>query len=218
MNNQFVTIYVVRHGECVENVLQDTNSKDITKSFGEHGSPLTEKGRTQATKAAEILKNVPFDAIFSSDLVRAKETAEIIAANHKVPVVTISTIRERDFGIKMTKAQRAEIDKSVKALNDEEKFAFKYSPEGESSKDALERFLTFLEEIVPVYFGKTVLVVNHGNIMRSFLIRNGFARADELASGTIDNTGYYVIKTDGKNVEIGKTHGVHKKGKGKAEA
>ena len=86
----FCTIYLVRHGET------DWNVKNIIQ--GQIDIPLNKKGENQALEIANELKDIHFDAIFSSDLSRAKRTAEIIATERKLAVVATKTLREMYFG------------------------------------------------------------------------------------------------------------------------
>lgn len=209
-NDEPTTIYIVRHGESESNVYAQENPDKPASHFGELGAPLTEKGRQQALDVAQKIRNIPFAAVFSSDLSRARETAEIIAQEQELHVNTNNTIRERYFGDDMSSVQKREIEKALEDLNEEEKFAFKYYPHGESGYDVINRFKKFLHEIIPVYRGKTIVVVSHGYVMRSFLIHVGFAKFDELRGGTIDNAGYFVVNADGKNFTISETHGIHK--------
>lgn len=208
--NDVTTIYVVRHGESESNVYAHENPNQPASHFGEFGSSLTEKGREQAKTLAHRLRNVPFCAFFSSHLNRAKETAEIIATRYHLPVTTDRRIRERFFGEPMSNKKKKEIEKTLKELNEQEKFAFKYFSNGESGYDVVKRFKEFLKEIVTEYKNKTVLIVTHGYVMRSFLISVGFAKYDELRGGSIKNAAYFVIETDGKSFEIIENHGITK--------
>lgn len=61
-------------------------------------SVLTELGITQAKETGEKLKHIKFDAIFSSDLVRAKKTAEIIKFDRELMIETSHLLRERAYG------------------------------------------------------------------------------------------------------------------------
>ncbi|HWY80218.1 MAG TPA: histidine phosphatase family protein [Candidatus Sulfotelmatobacter sp.] len=203
-----ITIYVIRHGESESNVYAHENPNKPASHFGELGSSLTPKGREQAQKIVQRLKKINFTAIFSSDLLRAKETAEIIAPHYHLPIITIHTIRERFFGEHMSKKQKWKIEKSLEKLNEKEKFAFKYFPHGESGQDVAKRFKKFLNEIIPSYSNKNILVVSHGYVMRSFLINEKFAKYDELKGGTIKNGGYFVIETDGKKYQIISQYGI----------
>src|SRR5215469_16993912 len=89
MKNKLTTFYIVRHGESDGNIGKGNNH-----SFGK-GSALTEKGKDQARSLATTLKNISFDALFSSDLIRAEQTAEIIALENKITVNTTKRLRER---------------------------------------------------------------------------------------------------------------------------
>ncbi len=207
-NNDLTTIYVVRHGESESNVYAHENPNEPASHFGEFGSSLTQKGREQVDIIAQRLQKVQFSVFFSSHLSRAKETAEILAAKYNLPVITDQNIRERFFGEPMSNEKKREIEKALDILNEEEKFSFKYFPNGESGHDVVNRFKNFIKEIVPKYKNKTILLVSHGYVMRSFLISEGFAKYNELRGGTIKNAAYFVIKTDGKSFKIVDRHGI----------
>mgnify|MGYP000523306621 CR=1 FL=1 len=81
-----MNVYLVRHGET------SANSKDI---FIDDDDPLTEKGREQASFLADRMTRIAIDSLFSSDIPRAQETAEIIAKKiNKKPEYTV-LFRER---------------------------------------------------------------------------------------------------------------------------
>ena len=82
--------FLVRHGET------DWNRNEI--NMGQSDIPLNETGKAQAEKAAQILKKEKVDLIISSDLSRAKETAEIIAAATGAKLVIDKRLRERHMG------------------------------------------------------------------------------------------------------------------------
>ena len=66
---------------------------------GNSESPLTEEGKRQAAKVAESLRNEVFDAVYSSDLSRAYDTAlAIVGADRGHTIETEPLLRERDFG------------------------------------------------------------------------------------------------------------------------
>lgn len=209
-NDEITTIYVVRHGESASNVYAKENPDKPASHYGEYGSSLTTKGRGQARELAKRLEHIKFDAFFASHLNRARETAEIIAEKYKLPVETDRNIRERSFGEAMSNIRKKEIEKAFDTLNEQEKFAFKYFPNGESGQDVVDRFKKFLADIVIAYKSKTVLVVSHSYLMRSFLIHEQFAKFDELRGGSIKNAAYFVIKTDGKTFRITDKHGITK--------
>lgn len=209
MNKNYCTFYIVRHGETEWNV------KDLLQ--GQKDSNLTKKGIEQAKLLAKKFKNIKLDAIFSSDLIRAKKTAEIIALEHKIAVRTKEILRERNFG-KLEGRREDEIKEELKDLflkfekaKHEEKLKFRYVPDMESDEELISRLITFLREIAVAYSGKTVLVVSHGGMMRTLLIHLGYGTYDELPPGSVENTGYAKILSDGIDFFIDETAGVTKR-------
>jgi broad specificity phosphatase PhoE len=75
------TILLARHGETQWNLER--------RWQGWADPPLNDTGRAQAQALAQQLRDTPFDAVYTSDLRRAHETAEIVAAPHGVPVARI---------------------------------------------------------------------------------------------------------------------------------
>ena len=83
-------IYVTRHGQT------DLNAKKLMQGRSDY--PLNETGREQARAAREKLKDIKFDAVYSSPLSRAVETASIIGNVPAFRVITDERIIEADFG------------------------------------------------------------------------------------------------------------------------
>lgn len=84
------TLYLVRHGR--------TDWNDEGRYQGQADPPLNAAGRRQARATAEALRDVPFDAIYSSDLRRAWETAQALAEVKGLPVHLDRRLREIDQG------------------------------------------------------------------------------------------------------------------------
>ncbi len=147
---------------------------------------------------------------------RAKRTAEIISSDRQLAVNTTHLIRERFFGGWEGKpiSEFVEANKKLfdlqKKLSEDQKHDFKLYPDYESNNEIASRMLIFLREIAATYISKAVLVVAHGSIMRSTLMRLGFAKADELPAGAIENTGYVVLESDGVDFFIKETVGINK--------
>lgn len=206
---KYTTFYVVRHGETVWN--------KEGRLQGQQDSPLTENGLGQARTVAQKLKGINFDAMFSSDLLRAKRTAEIIALEHELAVDTTEALRERKFG-KVEGKTHAELRNDLKeimekfdAMPQEEKFTYRFVEDMESDDEVATRFTTYLREMAVAYAGKTVLLVCHGGLMRAFLIKIGYGTHTELPPGTIDNTAYFKLESDGVDFVIKETDGIHKR-------
>ena len=84
------TLLLVRHGET------DWNADGRLQ--GHTDRPLSDFGRRQARQLADELEGEQFDAIYASDLARARETAEIVGARLGLPVVLDPDLREKDWG------------------------------------------------------------------------------------------------------------------------
>ncbi len=218
MSNLSTLLYIIRHGESVSNVFSEESS-EYHNQWGELESPLTKQGEKQVEQRAKELRYINFAAIFSSDLTRAVQTAEIIAFEQQLTIETTQRIRERKTwpyitkpGDENTSKERIEeaIEKELQKLNEKEKMAYKYHVSMESAEEAANRFLTFLREITISYQGKTVLVVNHGNNIRSLLTYLGYATFGELQEGAIEYTAYLVLESDGIDFSIKKISGVKK--------
>jgi broad specificity phosphatase PhoE len=143
------TILLARHGET------DWNRDGRWQGWAD--PPLNETGRAQARALAEQLRGVPFDAVYSSDLARAHETAEIVAAPHAVPVVADPGLREIDIG-SWSGLTRAEID---------ERFPAGERPDGETRDRHAARVLKAVERIARANPGRRILLVTHGGTMRA---------------------------------------------------
>ena len=142
------TLYLVRHGETEDNVRQIMQ--------GQTQGELTEHGREQARQVADRLASKPIDAIVSSDLQRAVQTAEIIAEPHGLPINQTTLLRERDWG--------GFTWRFIPDLKDE------VWPEDIESLDCLlERAQRFLDYITINYVNQTVIAVGHGIINKAVL-------------------------------------------------
>ena len=87
-------IYLVRHGETIENKNNIMIGNSTEKGIGN----LTEKGIEQATLLSEYLKSFSIDLIYSSTLKRAVDTAKIINKRIKTNIVLNTYLDERDLG------------------------------------------------------------------------------------------------------------------------
>ena len=137
-------LLLVRHGET------DWNADGRLQ--GQTDRPLSDFGRTQAHRLACDLAEEKLDAIYSSDLARALETAEIVAERVGLPVLLDPDLREKDWGTweGLTAVERDRVE-----------FV------GESTEAHEERILRALRRISEGHpDGGSVLVVTHGGSMR----------------------------------------------------
>ncbi len=152
-------LLVVRHGQSEWNV--------IGRWQGHADPPLSELGRRQAYVAAAAIGAV--DGIVSSDLLRAAETAAIIAQQLGVgPVVVDERLRERDVG-QWTGLTRVEIDKGWPGWLEQAR-----QPEGFEGVDAvLARVVESFGAMRTASPGGSLLVVTHGGVIRALARSHG---------------------------------------------
>jgi broad specificity phosphatase PhoE len=137
------TLLLVRHGET------DWNADGRLQ--GQTDRPLSDFGRRQARQLADELAGEGLDAIYASDLSRARETAEIVGERLGLAVALDADLREKDWGTweGLTPVERDRVE-----------FV------GESTEAHLERTLRALRRISELHPGGRVLVVSHGGSMR----------------------------------------------------
>lgn len=153
------TLVLLRHGQTDWNLHH--------RYQGLSDIPLNHTGEQQAIEANQKLKSFRFDAVYCSDLDRAKKTA-YLALKGIFPFEEIRydrRLRERSFGI----FEGGPFDKDrmpvhyVNEMNaDPENFRF---PEGESLLDVEKRVRPFYEEIIKNHPDQTVLLVAHGSLL-----------------------------------------------------
>lgn len=195
-------LYIVRHGQT------DWNAQK--KVQGQIDIPLNATGEEQARQTAALFKNIHFDAVFSSDLLRAQRTAEIITLEKDLAVQTTRLLRERNFGPHegMLIEELKELEKDLENLSKEDRAIHKLHPDIENDEELVGRFITFLREISVAYADKTVLVVCHGALIRTFLIHLGVGTYQTLPHGSVENTAFIKVLSDGVEFEVVETHGV----------
>ena len=161
-------LVLVRHGLSVYN--------DQNRFTGWKDVDLNQQGRDEARQAVNLLMDYKFDAAFTSDLIRAKNTLSIIleGINQKdIPIIENMALNERDYGdlIGQNKVEAAE------KFGKEQVHIWRRSfdtppPGGESLKDTADRVIPYLKnEIMPlISSGKNILVSAHGNSIRAIVM------------------------------------------------
>ncbi len=158
-------LYVVRHGEVPSNI-----NKIIS---GCNDEKLTENGINQALKIKEKLKDINFDAVFCSPVLRTKQTAEIITPNYEI--IYDERLQERNPGT-MLGHKRNEIDKAEWNSLEKEKTIY----DSESLLAGIKRARSFINNIEKLYKDKTVLVITHMFICKSiWMIENNIQTTEQ---------------------------------------
>ncbi|MEY4883242.1 MAG: hypothetical protein RIS34_1096 [Pseudomonadota bacterium] len=156
---QATQIIAVRHGETAWNV--------ENRIQGQLDIPLNETGRWQAQRVARALAaRDPIAALYSSDLLRAWETAMSIADTTHLSVQTDEGLRERGFGIFQGKTYtQIETDWPADSLRWRRRDPDWAPPEGESLVDFRTRVLDTVQSLAARHVGQQIVVVAHGGVM-----------------------------------------------------
>lgn len=149
LNNKY---YLLRHGEAMSNV------KKICSSWPEQfENPLTRHGIEMVEESAQKLIDKKVDMIFSSDLLRTKQTATIVGKQLNLEVKFDTRLREIQFG----SFNNRSIEDFEKYFENKEQRIIAKTPDGENYIEVLGRMYSFFEEIDSLYNKKTILIVSH---------------------------------------------------------
>ncbi len=151
-------ITAIRHGETAWNV--------DTRIQGQLDISLNKKGQWQAEQAGSALASENVDAIISSDLARAYETALALAKHHGLNVQTDRELREREFGNFQGKTF-AEIEAQMpeQALLWRKRVPDFAPGGGESLLQFRERVTQCIRRLASQNAGKHIIIVSHGGVM-----------------------------------------------------
>lgn len=191
---KYCTIYLTRHGET------EWNEKKLIQ--GHSDIPLNKKGEEQAKQLGKELESIDFTTVFSSDLLRAKNSAEIIISEKNLTVVTTKTLRERFFGRfegKPLNVLRKTIGEVMLVSKKKQKELNIFDVEND--EEIIVRFIPFMKKVANKYLGKNVLMVTHGGLIRAFLGYVNF-KIPEYSDRPMKNAGYLIIESDEKGFEV----------------
>lgn len=149
-------ICLIRHGQT------DFNKKG--KIQGRMDNPLNDTGRKQAADAAHLInsKNYQFDVFFSSPLIRAFETSEIIKEKigYSKPIIKSNNFLERDFG----DLEGATLSNEIYLQLDQEKTAGL-----ESFNDLKIRAYNAIINAAKKHQGKSILIISHAQFIKAVI-------------------------------------------------
>jgi broad specificity phosphatase PhoE len=158
-------IFLIRHGETKDNL--------AGIPLGQNDSPLTKRGREQAEKTGDFLKDKNIDTVYSSDLGRAAKTAEIIAEKLNLKVSTTPDFRELSLGdwqglsFEELREKSIQLTKELqeKGIDENEIRA----PGGENTFDHRKRAMRKFKEIVDKHQGENIVIVAHSGTNKVLL-------------------------------------------------
>ena len=181
------TFYIVRHGQ--------TNWNILGKTQGHGNSDLTPKGENQALELSKAIKEYPIDYIYSSDLGRAVQTAEIIGSTIGVDIIQTPSLREMGFGdwegllieeIKKDHAKTYETWRNQPHLVN--------IPNGETLHIIKDRVDAFIKELNEKYDNKHILLVSHSVTVRVMLLSFLNSGVENIYRIKQDNTALNIVE------------------------
>jgi broad specificity phosphatase PhoE len=154
-------LILVRHGETEWNVQR--------REMGQLDSPLTARGLQQAEALAARLRPCRLQSLYSSDLGRAIQTAEVIAASAGLKLMVDPALRERHMGILQGLTPAEMTSHHPDAYAEYRRSPHTYQiPDGESGQQRQERSVKALTEIAQRHTAQNVAVVTHGGFLMGF--------------------------------------------------
>jgi len=159
-------IYLIRHGE--------TQWNKKRKLQGQSDIPLDDSGIRLTKITAEALKDIPFDRVYSSPLIRARQTAEILCEGKNLPITEDKRLMEFHFGIAegwhLKFINRLHCSSIYSCFNDPEHYT-RAVLGGETIENVEKRGREFMEEVIKPLENdhRCVLVTAHGGIIRAIL-------------------------------------------------
>lgn len=188
-------LVVIRHGE--------TDLNKVGSFQGHIDVPLNARGRSQAARLAQRLAGERFDIIYSSDLLRAQQTAQPIAERLSMTVNPVGGLREQYFGelegLSLQTVQTRFPDVWQTWLGHRADYAV---PGGESVRQFSARTLATVYDLARRHDGQRLLVIAHGGVL-DMLYRQAQAQPlDGPRLCAIPNTGVNRLRVDGEILRI----------------
>jgi probable phosphoglycerate mutase len=168
-------IFLIRHGET---------TGDIEDRYGGgYDDFLTENGRQQIAETAQKLADKNIEIIFSSDLLRAQQAAEIIGTKIDCLIQVVHGLRERGYGVLEGLTKKEALEKYPDAVVKHADPA-NTDPDGERQEDFIARVLGAFEELREQKY-EVVAVVTHGGPIKVILKHLEMEIPERIADGEI---------------------------------
>lgn len=183
-----INLYLIRHGR---------QNSDLCNVDVE----LSAEGRSQAELLRERLKSYPVDAIYSSNLIRARQTAEILNQAFDLPLIIREALKEISFG-RMTGTTEQYIEEHFRDFKEEQSKLLEDLPYpgGENGTAVYERVMPVITELLQSG-NRDIVIVTHGGVIRALLAALfGRSQAERfLFAVSLENTGITQLKINPEN-------------------
>jgi broad specificity phosphatase PhoE len=191
-------IYLLRHGATEANVARPPRLQGCR-----HNAPLARLGVRQAEATRDLLAIRPIDRCYCSPMIRAMQTAAIVAAPHGLKPQPLDALTECDVG------RWEGLDwQAVRELDPEGFQRFHTNPAefgypgGESFRDVYERVTPALDELLELHAAESILVVAHHVVNRTYLAGLLGLTPDQAKQVTLDNCGISVVVREGVQTTV----------------
>ena len=180
-------VYLVRHGAVV--------GAETRRFIGHLDVPLSPHGEHQVAAVARRLAAVPLAAVYSSDLVRTRRSADLVAAPHGLRPIALAGLREFAMGqwegLTAEEIRALAPDSFAAWMADVGRFQF---PGGENLEQVAARSWAVFEDIVAAHEGQRVAIVAHGGSLRAILCRALGMALDRLIALGQDYAGLSMLE------------------------
>jgi alpha-ribazole phosphatase/probable phosphoglycerate mutase len=185
-----LNVYLLRHGETAWNA-------DHNRYCGRTDLPLNDKGKNQALSVAVVLNPLHFEAIYSSTLQRAYQTA-VIAGNGQ-PVQTDDRLMEADFGQWEGKTREEFIaaDPALWEQWNNNPLQTKAGATGETAEQVIARVNDFFDQALQKHPHGNILVVAHNTVNRLYLVNKLGMPVKDYRKLFLNNCAISLFQLDG---------------------
>jgi len=182
-----VTLWLVRHGQTDWNVEQ--------RFQGHLEVPLNPIGIQQAEEAAKRLADKHFDALYSSDLMRTRQTAEILARQFDLPIHYEKRLREINHGVwqgllRDDAKKKFPVEYAARRTNP----VHARAPQGESVNDVALRMAGIADELSQLFPNGNILVVSHGMAIATLVCQAAHKPLEKAYTMIPENTNLNVVQ------------------------
>ena len=182
-------LWLVRHGQT------DWNRTGRWQGQAPFAPGLNETGRAQVLSMRDDLKDVTLSAIYSSDLLRARQTAELIAEPLGLTVTLEPRLQEIDLGVwEGMPSEEIEAKYSQELAERARNPLYSRAPNGESPHDVAERVLATVDQIASKHRDESVLIVSHGIALAVIICRAEGFRMEDVYQHIPDNARPYRVQ------------------------
>ena len=194
MSRNSTRLYVTRHGQTDANLQQRVQ--------GQGDTPLNATGLAQAGELADYFAGKQVDAIVSSDLPRARQTAELLAERLKIPVSYHPELRARRMGDYENKTHA-----ELVAADPENFKRLKHDPDfvppggGESTRMLLSRMAPFIQATAEAHRGGAVIILSHHKVCQMIVAKIAGGEMKPVPNARpvtviYDETGYRITEKE----------------------